>query len=305
MEVKSIIVDGVETFETEINGERIQWDSGLTYAKHIQTKQLLATQIPVSDKPDELLFIIMHQTMELWIKLCLHEVKIALKAIQDDELAKAFKTFDRIATVQRHMIDSWEVLATLSPHDFLTFRGYLRKASGFQSYQYRQLEFLLGNRNADLIVVHQDDEAVLDELKATLAMPSLYDEVLQLLGRRGLTVPEHRLNRDWQQQYEPSDEVENLWKAIYENVEENWDLYTLAEKITALEYYFHEWRFKHMKTVSRVIGFKKGTGGSSGVSYLVKALEYSFFPELWSVRTTLENVNAGDDIADSRYHDDE
>ncbi|MBT3425768.1 MAG: tryptophan 2,3-dioxygenase [Gammaproteobacteria bacterium] len=305
MEVKSIIVDGVETFETEINGERIQWDSGLTYAKHIQTKQLLATQIPVSDKPDELLFIIMHQTMELWIKLCLHEVKIALKAIQDDELAKAFKTFDRIATVQRHMIDSWEVLATLSPHDFLTFRGYLRKASGFQSYQYRQLEFLLGNRNADLIVVHQDDEAVLDELKATLAMPSLYDEVLQLLGRRGLTVPEHLLNRDWQQQYEPSDEVENLWKAIYENVEENWDLYTLAEKITALEYYFHEWRFKHMKTVSRVIGFKKGTGGSSGVSYLVKALEYSFFPELWSVRTTLENVNAGDDIADSRYHDDE
>jgi len=305
MEVKSIIADGVETFETEINGERIQWDSGLTYAKHIQTKQLLATQLPVSDKPDELLFIIMHQTMELWIKLCLHEVKIALKAIQDDELAKAFKTFDRIATVQRHMIDSWEVLATLSPHDFLTFRGYLRKASGFQSYQYRQLEFLLGNRNADLIVVHKDDEAVLDELKATLAMPSLYDEVLQLLDRRGFKVPEHLLNRDWQQQYEPSDEVESVWKAIYENVEESWDLYTLAEKITALEYYFHEWRFKHMKTVSRVIGFKKGTGGSSGVSYLVKALEYSFFPELWSVRTTLENVNAGDDIPDSRYHDDE
>ena len=203
------------------------------------------------------------------------------------------------------MIDSWEVLATLSPHDFLTFRGYLRKASGFQSYQYRQLEFLLGNRNADLIVVHKDDEAVLDELKATLAMPSLYDEVLQLLDRRGFKVPEHLLNRDWQQQYEPSDEVESVWKAIYENVEESWDLYTLAEKITALEYYFHEWRFKHMKTVSRVIGFKKGTGGSSGVSYLVKALEYSFFPELWSVRTTLENVNAGDDIPDSRYHDDE
>jgi tryptophan 2,3-dioxygenase len=305
MEVKSIIVDGVETFETEINGERIQWDSGLTYAKHIQTKQLLATQLPVSDKPDELLFIIMHQTMELWIKLCLHEVKIALKAIQDDELTKAFKTFDRIATVQRHMTHSWEVLATLSPHDFLTFRGYLRKASGFQSYQYRQLEFLLGNRNADLIVVHQDDEVVLDELKATLAMPSLYDEVLQLLNRRGLKVPEHLLNRDWQQQYEPSDEVEKLWKAIYENVEQNWDLYTLAEKITALEYYFHEWRFKHMKTVSRVIGFKKGTGGSSGVSYLAKALEYSFFPELWSVRTTLENVNTGDDMVDSRYHDDE
>ncbi len=305
MEIKSLIVDGVETFEAEISGERIQWDSGLTYAKHIQTKQLLATQLPVSDKPDELLFIIMHQTMELWLKLCLHEVKIALTAIQDDELAKAFKTFDRIATVQRHMIDSWEVLATLSPHDFLTFRGYLRKASGFQSYQYRQLEFLLGNRNADLIVVHKDDSAVLDDLKATLAMPSLYDEVLRLLDRRGFKVPEQVLNRDFQQQYEPTDEVENLWKTVYENVEENWDLYTLAEKITALEYYFHEWRFKHMKTVSRVIGFKKGTGGSAGVSYLVKALEFSFFPELWSVRTTLEDVNTGDDIADSRYHNDE
>jgi tryptophan 2,3-dioxygenase len=309
MDVKSYISDGVETFEAVINGERVQWDSGLTYAKHIQTKELLSTQIPVSDKPDELLFIIMHQTMELWLKLCLHEAKVALTAIQEDQLPIAFKTFDRIAAIQRHMIHSWEVLATLTPHDFLTFREYLRKASGFQSYQYRELEFVLGNKDADLMIVHKDDEVVFKQLKATLEAPSLYDEVLRLLHRRGFKVPPGLLERDWRQKYEPHNEVEALWKTIYENVEENWELYTLAEKITTLEYYFHEWRFKHMKTVSRVIGYKKGTGGSSGVSYLVKALELSFFPELWSVRTQLESPSiadaAGDTATDSRYHTDE
>ncbi len=309
MDVKNYISDGVETFEAVINGERIQWDSGLTYAKHIQTKELLSTQIPVSDKPDELLFIIMHQTMELWIKLCLHEAKIALKAIQDDRLPNAFKTFDRIAAIQRHMIHSWEVLATLTPHDFLTFRGYLRKASGFQSYQYRELEFVLGNRDADLIVVHKDDEVVSNQLNLALETPSLYDEVLRLLHRRGFKVPEDLLERDWRQKYEPNDQVEDQWKVIYENVDKNWELYTLAEKLTALEYYFHEWRFKHMKTVSRVIGYKKGTGGSSGVSYLFKALELSFFPELWSMRTRLDDPFTADDAGnpglDSRYSADE
>ena len=291
MEVKSFVSNGVETFEAEINGERIQWDGGLTYAKHIQTKALLETQNLVSDKPDELLFVLMHQTMELWIKLCLHETRIAMTSIQEDQLPKAFKTFDRIAAIQRHMINSWEVLATLTPHDFMTFRGQLRKASGFQSYQYRELEFVLGNKNEELMVVHKDDKTVFDQLEAALSTPSLYDEVLRLLSRRSFDVPEDYLMRDWRQPYEPSEDVEKLWRVIYESVDDYWELYTLAEKLTALEYYFHEWRFKHMKTVSRVIGHKRGTGGSSGVNYLVKALDMSFFPELWSVRTELADPN--------------
>ena len=292
-EVRKSTRDGVETFEAEINGETIQWDRGLTYQKHIQTEALLAAQVPVSPEPDEMLFIIMHQTMELWIKLCLHEAKIAVGAIRDDALPKAFKTFDRIAAIQRHMIHSWEVLATLTPHDFLTFRGYLRKASGFQSHQYRELEFLLGNKNEDMLVVHQDDPDALGRLEAALDAPSLYDEVLQLLDRRGLDVPRECLERDLRASYEPSEAIEQVWQAIYEDVDAHWELYTLGEKLTAVEYYFHEWRFKHMKTVSRVIGYKKGTGGSSGVSYLVKALELSFFPELWSMRTRLTAPEQG------------
>lgn len=292
MEVKRFIHDGIETFEAEINGERIQWDAGLTYAKHIQTKELLATQNLVSGQPDELLFVIMHQTMELWIKLLLHEVGLATQAVKDDKLPHAFKTFDRIAAVQRHMTHSWEVLATLTPHDYMTFRPFLRKASGFQSSQYRELEFVLGNKNADLLIVHKGDKPALDRLTKALSAPSLYDEVLRLLSRRGFDVPQESLGRDWREPYEARDEVENVWRKIYGNVEEYWDLYALGERITALEYYFHEWRFKHMKTVSRVIGYKRGTGGSSGVNYLVKALDLRFFPELWSMRTNLEAPQA-------------
>ncbi len=291
--VKSYIENGVETFEAEINGENIQWDSGLTYSKHLQTHQLLSAQVPVSDKPDEMLFIIIHQTMELWIKLCLHEAKIALGLVKADDLPKAFKTLDRIATIERHMIHSWEVLATLTPHDFITFRGYLRKASGFQSYQYRELEFVLGNKNEDLIVVHREDKSTHDHLISVLGQPSLYDEVLKLLSSRGFDIPQQVLERDWKQAYQPCPEVEAIWHEIYSDVDKYWDLYMLGEKLTSLEYYFQEWRFKHMKTVSRVIGNKKGTGGSSGVSYLVKALDLSFFPELWSMRTEMVAPAAG------------
>lgn len=293
MSIKRFIEDGIETFEALIDGERIQWDKGLSYARHLQTERLLSAQVPVSDQPDEMLFIIMHQTMELWLKLLIHEGRIALTAIQSDQLPVAEKTFDRMATVQRHMIHSWEVLATLTPHDFLTFRGYLRKASGFQSHQYRELEFLLGNKREDVMLVHKDDQAAHDRLTAVLKTPSLYDEVLKLLARRGFDIPASHLDRDWRQPYAPSDQVEDAWLKIYSNVEEYWDLYALGEKLTALEYYFQEWRFKHMKTVSRVIGYKTGTGGSSGVTYLMKALDLSFFPELWSMRTRMAAPKAG------------
>lgn len=298
MTIRRYMEDGVESFEAEIDGERIQWDKGLSYARHLQIEQLLSAQVPVSDKPDEMLFIIMHQTMELWLKLILHETRLAVGAIQADELHKAGKALDRIATIQRHMIHSWEVLATLTPHDFITFRGYLRKASGFQSWQYRELEFLLGNKRDDLLLVHSEDPEIHAHLTAALNAPSLYDEVLKLLARRGFAVPADHLKRDWSKPYRASPEVEQVWLEIYSDVDRHWDLYTLGEKITALEYYFQEWRFKHMKTVSRVIGHKPGTGGSSGVNYLVKALSLSFFPELWSMRTMMTAPRAGGNYAD-------
>ena len=287
----SSIIDGIETFEAEINGEKIEWDDELTYNSHLQTERLLSAQIGVSGKPDETLFIIIHQTMELWIKLCLHELGIVIECIKKDQLSKSFKTFDRIAAIQRHMIQSWEILATLTPHDFLTFRGYLRKASGFQSHQYRELEFLLGNKNRDLAVVHRDNKPVYEQLMKVLNAPSLYDETLKLLSKKGFVVPSKAIDRDWSEPYQSSPEIEEVWRLIYEDTEKYWELYMLAERVTALEYYFQEWRFKHMKTVSRVIGYSKGTAGSSGVDYLVKALNLSFFPELWSMRTKLSTTH--------------
>lgn len=298
MTIRSFVEDGVETFEAQIDGETIQWDKGLSYARHLQTEQLLSAQVPVSDKPDEMLFIIMHQTMELWLKLLLHEARLVVSALKADDLDHAVKTLDRIATIQRHMIHSWEVLATLTPHDFLTFRGFLRKASGFQSHQYRELEFMLGNKREDLMLVHSDDAAISARLRAGLCAPSLYDELLRLLARRGFAIPASHLDRDWSLPYEASEAVEDVWLTIYSDVETHWDLFALAEKITALEYYFQEWRFKHMKTVARVIGQKMGTGGSSGVNYLVKALNLSFFPELWSMRTRMVAAKAGPNYAD-------
>jgi tryptophan 2,3-dioxygenase len=297
MTIRRYVEEGVESFEAVIDGETIQWDKGLSYARHLQIEQLLSAQVPVSDKPDEMLFIIMHQTMELWLKLVLHEARLAVVAIRADELHKAGKALDRIATIQRHMIHSWEVLATLTPHDFMTFRGYLRKASGFQSHQYRELEFLLGNKRTDLLNVPSEDPEIHERLTAALNAPSIYDEVLRLLARRGLAIPADRLDRDWSQPYQPSPEVESAWLQIYSDVDGYWDLYALGEKITALEYYFQEWRFKHMKTVSRVIGHKPGTGGSSGVNYLVKALSLSFFPELWTMRTTMTAPKEGPNYA--------
>ena len=298
MTIKRTIEDGIETFEAVIDGETIQWDRGLSYARHIQTEQLLASQIPVSDKPDEMLFIIMHQTMELWIKLVLHEANVAIEQIKADQLPQAEKTLDRIATILRHMIHSWEVLATLSPHDFLTFRGFLRKASGFQSHQYRELEFRLGLKREDLIKIHNDDDDKRERLEEALAAPSLYDELLRLLARNGFDIPADKLERDFSEPYEASDAVEDAWLDIYTNVQDHWPIYSLAEKVTALEYYFQEWRFKHMKTVSRVIGHKPGTGGSSGVSYLVKALDLRFFPELWAMRTRMTAPKEGGNYAE-------
>lgn len=289
VDIKKSKKDGIEVFEAEINGEKIIWDSGLTYNSHLQIEKLLSSQKLISDKPNEMMFVIVHQSMELWLKLCLHELNIIIELIRNDEIKKPLKTFDRISAIQRHMTQSWEILATLTPTDFLTFRDYLKKASGFQSYQYRELEFKLGNKNKDLIIVHRENKGVYDHLIQTLNSPSLYDEVLMYLSRKNFKIPEELIKRDWSEPYQPHSEIESVWQEIYQESERYWDIYMLAERLTALEYYFQEWRFKHMKTVSRVIGNKQGTGGSAGVNYLTKALDLSFFPELWAMRTTMKN----------------
>jgi tryptophan 2,3-dioxygenase len=299
MDVRQHKEDGIDVFTAQINGENIEWDTGLTYARHVQTEQLLASQIPVSDKPDEMLFIIMHQAMELWLKLVLHETRIVMESMRIDDFARAGKTLDRIATIQRHMIHSWEILATLTAHDFLTFRGYLRRASGFQSDQYRELEFMLGNKREDMMIVHRDNPDATRRLTAAFNAPSLYDELLGLLGRHGYPVPAEYLERDYTQPHVPSEAIEEIWLTIYTNPEQHRAIYELAEKVTALEYYFQEWRFKHMKTVARVIGHKPGTGGSAGVNYLVKALSQSFFPELWSMRTRMVAPREGGNYAEA------
>ncbi len=267
----------------------VQWDlkGQTTYGSYLHLDQILASQAPLSGAHDELLFIVIHQASELWMKLCLHELEGARAQIRADELEPAFKMLSRVARVQAQMIQSWEVLATMTPADYGKFRDSLGPSSGFQSHQYRLFEFLLGAKNAALIAVHENDPEAHARLDAALREPSLYDESLRLLARRGFAVPPERLERDWTQPYEPHEGVEAAWIAVYRDAEANWDLYELGEKLVDVEYRFQQWRFAHLKTVERIIGFKRGTGGSSGVPYLAKALEAAFFPELLTLRTRL------------------
>ena len=267
----------------------VQWDlkDQLSYGAYLQLDQVLASQTPLSGAHDELLFIVIHQASELWMKLCLHELQGARRQIREDDLEPAFKMLSRVARVQAQMIQSWEVLATMTPADYAKFRDSLGPSSGFQSHQYRLFEFLLGAKNAALIAVHESDPEAHARLSAALAEPSLYDESLRLLARRGFAVPPERLERDWTQPYEPHEGVEAAWIAVYRDAEAHWDLYELGEKLVDVEYRFQQWRFAHLKTVERIIGFKRGTGGSSGVPYLARALEAAFFPELLTLRTRL------------------
>ena len=267
----------------------VQWDlkDQLSYGAYLQLDRVLASQTPLSGAHDELLFIVIHQASELWMKLCLHELQGARRQIREDDLEPAFKMLSRVARVQAQMIQSWEVLATMTPADYAKFRDSLGPSSGFQSHQYRLFEFLLGAKNSALIAVHESDPEAHGRLSAALAEPSLYDESLRLLARRGFAVPLERLERDWTQPYEPHEGVEAAWIAVYRDAEAHWDLYELGEKLVDVEYRFQQWRFAHLKTVERIIGFKRGTGGSSGVPYLARALEAAFFPELLTLRTRL------------------
>lgn len=255
------------------------------YSSYLALDELLSSQHPITDEHDEMLFIVIHQATELWLKLVIHELERAERHIASDELGPAHKALARVARVQDVLIESWAVLATMTPVDYLEFRGNLGRASGLQSTQYRALEFILGRRDA--AYVDRVEPGDRERLDAVLARPSLYDEALLLLARRGLLAADAAPREPWDTQRQPSPAVVEAWTTVYRQSEELWDLYELAEKLIDLEHSFSRWRFAHYTTVRRIIGNKTGTGGTSGLAYLKNALDFVFFPELWEVRTHL------------------
>jgi len=267
----------------------IHWDldRSISYSQYLQLDKVLAAQKPLSGQHDEMLFILIHQASELWLKLCLHELSATRAQVRSDDLEPAFKMLSRVARVQMQLIQSWDVLGTMTPADYMRFRDSLGQSSGFQSWQYRLLEFMLGNKDARLIEVHVKDKTAHTLLKKELSTPSLYDESLRLLSRRGFDIPKECMDRDWTKAYEANAAVEAAWLAVYRACAAHSDLYELAAKLVDLEYRFQQWRVAHMKTGERIIGFKRGTGGSSGVGYLEHVLKRGFFPELISLRTSI------------------
>lgn len=259
----------------------------MSYAGYLRLDQLLAAQVPVSDSHDELLFITIHQATELWLKLMRHEVLGASHAIAAGDLQPAFKMLARVSRIQAQIIQSWDILSTLTPADYLAFRDRLGQASGFQSAGYRLLEFALGSRHRRYLAPFHHDPAALAELEAALAAPSLYDEAVRLLARSGFPVSQAVLERDLSAPWRSEPTVLAAWRRVYTDVDRHWDLYQLGEKLVDVDDWFQQWRFRHLKTVERIIGMRRGTGGSSGVSYLKKALDFAFFPELWALRTEL------------------
>jgi tryptophan 2,3-dioxygenase len=259
------------------------------YARLLHLEQLLSAQGQFQTEPshDSLLFIIIHQVDELWLKLIVHELSAACGDIAADQLGVSFKKLSRIKTIQQQMISAWDVLRTMTPADYLTFRDALGPSSGFQSYGYRMVEFALGNKDANHLLAHRHDTVIFNQLSEALARPSLYDEALRLLARRGFDIPAEILERDLTQPYRAHEAVLTAWKQVYLDEERCWDLYDLAEKLVDIEDNFQHWRFSHLQTVKRIIGRKHGTGGSSGVPFLEKALQISFFPELYEIRSIL------------------
>ena len=262
----------------------------LTYSGYLGLDRVLSAQHPLSDPPhhDEMLFIVQHQVTELWMKLIIHELEAAIDSIRADRLEPCFKVLARVKQVQQQMFHQWGVLETLTPAEYARFRHVFGQASGFQSVQFRLLEFLLGNKDASYLAVFAHDPAAHARLRAALDAPSIYDEFLRLLARRGLPVPPERVERDWSEPWEPDPGVVAVFKAIYEDTRSHWDAYDMCEKLVDLETNFQLWRFRHLKTVERIIGFKRGTGGSSGVKFLRQAIDIRLFPELIDVRTEIE-----------------
>ena len=268
-------------------GAETDFSRRMSYADYLGLDAVLDAQHTLSDSPDELLFIIQHQTSELWMKLAIHEIRSAMAAIRADEPQQAFKMLTRVARIFEQLTGAWDVLRTMTPSEYTRFRASLGQSSGFQSWQYRAIEFLAGNRNLAMLKPHTHRPDLVARLEDILARPSLYDEALGLLARNGFDIGADAGRTDWRQTREPNDTVMAAWAAVYRDPEHNWVLYELAEKLVDFEDYFRRWRFNHVTTVERIIGLKCGTGGTAGVSYLRRMLEVELFPELWKVRTEL------------------
>ncbi|MFG3592079.1 tryptophan 2,3-dioxygenase [Bradyrhizobium sp. RDI18] len=273
--------------ESSREGAQMSLEGHMSYSDYLHLERVLDAQEPLSDAHDELLFIIQHQTSELWMKLAIHEIRSAIKAIRQDQLHPAFKMLSRIARIFEQLNTAWDVLRTMTPSEYTEFRDQLGQSSGFQSYQYRAIEFLAGNRNLALLGPHAHRADIMAKLEEILAEPGLYDEALLLLARNGFDIGEDARRTDWRVKRTPNDEVLEAWKTVYASPAKHWMLYELAEKLVDFEDYFRRWRFNHVTTVERIIGLKRGTGGTSGVFYLRKMLEVELFPELWKLRTEL------------------
>ena len=268
-------------------GAQLDFDGHMSYGDYLQLDAILNAQKPLSPDHNEMLFIVQHQTSELWMKLMLHELRAAIACIRDDALPDAFKMLARVSKIMEQLVHAWDVLATMTPPEYSAIRPYLAQSSGFQSWQYRCIEFAMGNKNGAMLRPHAHRPELHALVQAAHESPSLYDECLQLLARHGLDLPASHLQRDWREPYPMSGQVQSAWLTVYRNPKAHWDLYQLGEELTDLEDAFRLWRFRHLTTVERVIGFKRGTGGTGGISYLRKMLDVVLFPEIWALRTDL------------------
>lgn len=261
--------------------------NNMTYGEYLQLDKILSAQNRLSGHHDEMLFIVIHQVSELWMKLILHEMGAAIHSIENNDLSTAQKRLSRVSKTQSQIIQAWDVLSTMTPSEYMEFRDSLGQASGFQSYQYRMVEFALGYKTEHVLKIYQKDPELHARLTEAFERPGLYDVAIRALHKAGLPIDEDILNRDVTRTYKENDSVREAWMTVYKNPEKYWELYELAEKLVDIEDWLQQWRFRHMKTVERIIGFKMGTGGSSGVGYLKKVLDQRFFPELWDIRTEL------------------
>jgi tryptophan 2,3-dioxygenase len=269
------------------DGARLDYAGTMTYGDYLRLDAVLNAQHPLSGDPNELLFIVQHQTSELWMKLALHELRGARDAVRDGGLPPAFKMLARVSRILEQLVHAWDVLSTMTPSEYSAIRPHLGPSSGFQSWQYREIEFILGNRNPAMLKPHAHRADIQAGLSRALAEPSLYDEAVRLLARSGFEIAPAVLQRDVREPWQPAESVEAAWLAVYRAPQAHWALYELAEELVDLEDAFRQWRFRHVTTVERIIGFKRGTGGTSGVAYLRRMLDVVLFPELWKVRTDL------------------
>ena len=268
-------------------GAEMSFAKRMSYGDYLHLERVLDAQEPLSSAHDELLFIIQHQTSELWMKLAIHEIRATIRAVREDRLEPAFKMLSRVARIFEQLTGAWDVLRTMTPSEYTEFRSSLGQSSGFQSWQYRAIEFLAGNRNLAMLKPHEHRPEVMAKLEEILSGPSLYDEALLLLARSGFDIGGEEKRTDWRESRTENPKVLDAWKVVYRDPETHWKLYELAEKLVDFEDYFRRWRCNHVTTVERIIGLKRGTGGTAGVSYLRRMLDVELFPELWKVRTEL------------------